>query len=135
MREIKFRGRTSQGKWLYGDLVRSEDKVLCDVTACIFPPQAYDSYDRYIVDVNTVGQYTGLKDKNDKEIYEGDVVVLRRRTKNLGDIQTIEWCSHAAAFTRVTDGDDAHFIPAADMALYEVVGNIHDNPELLNNKG
>lgn len=124
MREIKFRGkRLDNGEWVYGDLhIRTP-----------FPHiHSEIDYGRVNIDPHTIGQFTGLHDKNGKEIYEGDIVVLRRRTKNLGDIQTIEWCSHVAAFTRVTDGDDAHTISAADMALYEVIGNIHDNPELLN---
>lgn len=124
MREIKFRGkRLDNGEWVYGDLhIRTP-----------FPHiHSEIDYGRVNIDPHTIGQFTGLHDKNGKEIYEEDIVVLRRRTKNLGDIQTIEWCSHVAAFTRVTDGDDAHTISAADMALYEVIGNIHDNPELLN---
>lgn len=121
-RVIRFRGKRKDSKeWVYGDL-----HSLCGHIHIHATP-----FDKYNIDRATVGQFTGLKDKNDKEIYEGDIVVLRRRTKNLGDIQTIEWCSHVAAFTRVTDGDDAHLISAADMALYEVIGNIHDNPELL----
>lgn len=123
MREIKFRGkRLDNGEWVDGDLHFRTP----------FPHiHSEIDYSRVNIDPHTVGQFTGLHDKNGKEIYEGDIVVLRRRTKNLGDIQTIEWCSHVAAFTRVTDGDDAHFISAADMALYEVIGNIYDNPELL----
>ena len=124
-RVIRFRGKSIEnkniGEWVVGDLHLLSP--FAHIHTGLGP--------KCKIDPNTVGQFTGLKDKNGKEIYEGDIVVLRSRTKNIGGIQTIEWCSHVAAFTRVTDGDDAHTISAADMALYEVIGNIHDNPELL----
>lgn len=66
MREIKFRGkRLDNGEWIEGDLLRMLDHWF------IFPNPAPEGIDKYAVDPATVGEFTGLKDKNGKEIYEG----------------------------------------------------------------
>ncbi|MBO5217491.1 MAG: hypothetical protein J6B41_07090 [Alistipes sp.] len=121
MREIKFRGRNIKGEWLYGDLIN--DNINNTPTAFIFPPDAPNSYDRYLVNPNTVGQFIGLYDINDKEIYFGDIV----RNK-YGDIGKIVWF-HDCSIRVDCGGDDIHFMDP-DLGL-EVIGNIFDNPELI----
>lgn len=127
MRVIKFRGRKSNGSWIYGDLVRSEDDILGDVTTCIFPKKAYDSYDRYIVDANTIGQFTGLRDKNGKEIYEGDILDFNGLKIEVRFVRGV--------FALLCNGDlDQEICGDCRTDLFaKVIGNIHDNPELLNN--
>jgi hypothetical protein len=113
MKAIKFRGRTPDGKWVYGDLhIRT-----------IHPHIHTEPCSKAIIDSNTVGQFIGLYDINDKEIYFGDIV----RNK-YGDIGKIVWF-HDCSIRVDWGGDDIHFMDP-DLGL-EVIGNIFDNPELI----
>ena len=114
-RAIKFRGkRLINGDWVYGDLhIRAP-----------FAHIHSDLGTKHHIDIDTVGQFTGLLDKNGKEIYFDDIV----RNK-FGDIGCVIWFSDWSL--RVDwGGGDIHFIEP-EWGL-EVIGNIHDNPELLN---
>lgn len=156
MREIKFRGRKTNGEWVYGDLVHNVGVGAS--TALIFPEEAHDSWDRYIVLTDTIGQFTGLHDKNGKEVYEGDVLFVRE-WKNLAmgmfdheerEQLSLEECKGELLYEsqRVVyfeEGsmcagdyyisalwdkqDKRHQYPIFEV---EVIGNIHDNPKLLN---
>jgi hypothetical protein len=127
MREIKFRGRNYGGVWLYGYLMPAEKPVInkdCRYRISV-SPQACAQKDKMVYEVitDTIGQYTGLHDKNGKEIYFDDIV----RNK-YGDIGSVIWFSDWSM--RVDwGGGDIHFIDP-EWGL-EVIGNIHDNPELL----
>ena len=131
MREIKLRGkRPKSGKWVYGSLVWSPDS---GVAPDIFD---WETREYASVDPATVGQYTGRKDKNGVEIYEGDVVRY-----NTGEVWFVEWDSKQAAFVYknriIADGDGRHkpsgigYGQVLGMHEVEVVGNIYANPELL----
>lgn len=162
MREIKFRGRKSNGEWIYGDLVHNVGVGAS--TALIFPEEAHDSWDRYIVLTDTIGQFTGLHDKNGKEVYEGDVLVICEYENMLKDVvceesehelftldelkgklqqqyKSVIHYEDCTLFASEQDGCDIYLASlAGDMRKsypifeYEVIGNIHDNAELLNEK-
>ena len=120
MREILFRGkRTDNGEWVYGYFV----KMLWEYS--IIPLE--DENTVYPVDPETVGQYTGLTDKNGKKIFEGDII-----SKNRVIIRKVEWEEDSTGFfpfTVIEDGGRAY----VDAEECEVIGNVNDNKELLNN--
>ena len=153
MREIKFRAKElGTGKWVQGDL-----HILCTrphIHHMLYIP------DKSYIDLSTIGQFTGLRDKNGKEIYEGDIMGLPENDAN--------GVKYKNRYTRVVEWiNDGFFLLdyctiggevrkygdrlALEISLnsnyegiarcfqkrgldYTVIGNIHDNPELLKTK-
>ena len=131
MREIIFRGkRTDNGEWVEGYYYKAKycrtDDELCDYITVPHPKEYNEPSSHYIVDPDTVGQYAGLKDKNGTKIFEGDIG--RRRD----DIFLIDWSEEKAAFVMIFNDYICEILYLEEMwDDAEVVGNIHDNPELL----
>ena len=156
-REIKFRGkRVDNGDWVYGFLtmtkwqnispfehkgtwhepewgVREEYKhiVKCQEInrsrywfAAIQQSKNFDSIVE--VDPETVGQFTGLKDKNGKEIYEGDIL---RDTS--GKTYRVVWGHDLLWLAQTRETHSNCYCPKGVGKRSEVIGNIYDNPELL----
>lgn len=128
MREILFRGkRTDNGKWVYGNLVRG-----CDEKYAYIVEFGNREMCRNYVDVHpeTVGQYTGLKDRNGTNIFEGDIVLLK------GDEEPYQVVFDESCFQVYSDSVCYVMDNFYDYEI-EVIGNIYDNPELLggNNNG
>lgn len=123
-REIKFRGkRIDTGEWIYGDLLHN----ISLVQESICKNAIKDGVIIKAVHPKTVGQNTGLKDKNDKEIYEGDIVSYGRRYMQVIQLNTGEWALKQKGFY-------SNISLYMSLKFCEVVGNIHENPELLEKK-
>ena len=121
MREIKFRGKDCWGNWRYGDLMKNSIPTASPVIVEDF---YYDDPDDSMFEVNpaTVGQFTGLLDVDGCEIYEGDVV----RIDDWSTPSYIRWDDDTASFVV-----DRWTVNLAHVCYRKVIGNIYDNPELL----
>lgn len=124
MREILFRGRDTDGVW-------------CKGFYCVFNGKSHRIYtgyaetdcgdyypDYFNVDTDTVGQYTGLTDKNGTKIFEGDIGILCE------DSVPCIFGYDDGCF-RVCHNGFAYIISFFESSQIEVIGNIYDNPELL----
>lgn len=121
MREILFRGKCKYiNEWIEGDLLHLDDNPFA-----ILEREAdyFDSFNEVFPE--TVGQYTGLKDKNGKKIFEGDLIKYNIND-NSYDIGVIEWCYDTWKFVYpILDSSTSIW-----ESRMEVIGNIHDNPDL-----
>ena len=125
MRTIKFRGkRLDNGEWLYGDYHHRAGGVHCII---VMAPnkQGKVVYIVHQVAPDTIGQSTGLFDKNGKEIYEGDVVTFDNNLQGISKVMFAEGCYMVVAKNYAT----SLTFRLANHTF--VAGNIHDNPELL----
>lgn len=128
MRKIKFRAKEigSEGKWRIGDLHITATK-----------PHIHSLSNKYLIKIETIGQFTGLHDKNGKEIYEGDII---RSFGSKGEpiIHYLLYDNEEAGFVAILKGSakgDFGYGRCYQQWITEcekeVIGNIHDDPELL----
>lgn len=143
MRQIVFRGKTFKGKWIYGDLFRTPGNTGDGVAI-----QYWDETDGWMnedIQVNTIGQYTGLYDKKDKPVFEGDIIYsefsngshcncLVGWNKEMGCYGIMDEYAYRS---KLKGYDFPEFDPDVlynfrnKGTKFEVIGNIHDSKDLL----
>lgn len=134
MREIKFRAKNvMNGEWVCGDLVHynhSHTHISIAEKEC---------KEQYFVHPETVGQFIGIKDSKGREIYEGDILEYYNEITQKSHLSgLVIYNEHAAAFN-VVNPENGHYlyIKPTDDGIDEtltIIGNIHDNPELMEAK-
>jgi len=129
MREILFRGkRVTDGEWFYGHLVKVSKEV--DVHEYRIYNHTVDKF--YSVIGETIGQFTGLNDKNGNKIFEGDIVKSRRIGGTyIGEVVYMENQTRFACHTMQPSSITGNPIGVYENVGGEIIGNIHDNPELV----
>ena len=134
MREILFRGKALCGKWVEGlpyevdgviDCIRVKERI-----------QDIISYTTYKVIPKSISEFTGLTDKNGKKIFDGDIVAYGTNTARAENKEkhevVFETRGGSAYFgIKISDIETWNFCLEVPAKLMEVIGNIHDNPELL----
>jgi uncharacterized phage protein (TIGR01671 family) len=144
-REILFRGkRKDNGEWICGDLLQDVESGICAIVSYVnLGGNIHDLSESCIFAVipETVGQYTGLTDKNGVKIFEGDIV--KGTAYSATRIGVIVWIDEISSFgvrhvnaPNPTAWENSSILRCVSLGktdefAAEVIGNIHDNPELL----
>lgn len=146
MREILFRGkRVDNGEWVEGNFIKDNwgdtyGELIYGILQDREAPAGLAGWIPKRVLPETVGEYTGLTDKNGKKIFEGDIL-----QDKFGQIKIVDYCNEWGAFRTCfvkALNDEGKIVATVGGASfvgtiwrkYEVIGNIHDNPELLKDK-
>ena len=158
MREFLLRGkRTDNGEWVYGYytkaryfLNKKEMHIIFEPDVEAFPHCEFTGYEEVLPE--TVGQYTGLTDKNGVRIFEGDILrgfeypFCSNINGEFNYFAEIVWFDDSSAFgiytfknpksnVRGISEGNTDYLEYFNADKWEVIGNIHDNPELLEGGG
>ena len=143
MRELLFRGQTRRkgeklinmrgdpmpSNWVEGGVLQGHG-AFSIIYGTDQADHEHQQIQKYTVYADTVGQYTGLRDKNGKRIFEGDYLTLAE-TSRPGMPGTVVWHNLICAFVIQRNGYSSIPLDKDETGRYEVVGNRWDNPELL----
>ena len=137
IREVIFRGkRTDNGEWVYGYytkaryfLNKKEMHIIFEPDVEAFPHCEFTGYEEVFSE--TVGQYTGLTDKNGMRIFEGDIVSLVKHDSLIYKVVYVP-CRYELVNSK---GVNCFVLDIYKSENIEVIGNIHDNPEILKGGG
>ena len=128
-REILFRGKRADTKeWIYGDVQQNVDAVKIREQEQSIQRIAKS----FVVIPETVGQYTGLFDKNGRKIFEGDIIEAHfdELFPDLATTLVVVWSDYGW-FGRDMEGNVDSLERKWVSDFFEIIGNIHDNPDLL----
>lgn len=124
MREILFRGkRIDKNEWVEGDLIHLPNgiAILANGYAYVIP--------------ETVGQYTGLKDRKGKMIFEGDILIDKYSNEKFGFVGVVKYNENLTKFQIVSDKYPNYDVGVGSRRdSIKILGNAYDNPELLEAK-
>ena len=136
MRDIKFRAKALDNEWMYGSIIHiteiykgEEDVQECDIWNLVTEDGV-----EFKTKKETIGQFTGLYDKNKTPIYEGDIIGY---TDLNGEKQVDGVVEYGAFNCSCCDGVYGWYVENGDIRCiewHEVIGNIYDNPELIGGK-
>jgi uncharacterized phage protein (TIGR01671 family) len=141
MREILFRGkRVDNGGWVQGFLTINPKYGQTQAFFIEYVEELKTKEGRfnglkkhsYLVFPESVGQYTGLKDKNGIKIFEGDII----KHINRNEIYTCVWVEDYACFAFIEDIEfgEGYYFQKVDEERLSIIGNVHDNPDKINSK-
>ena len=142
-REIEYRGQDKDNNWVHGDLIHGVNAkkgnlyILPLERNLAYAPNC-DTLDGVKIENKTIGQFTGLRDKNGVKIYEGDILKIKETQFQIGGLHQVAFYEDRYITYSIlyNDIDQANKHPLAYQIEYadaHVIGNIYDNPELLNN--
>lgn len=142
MREYLFRGkRKDNGQWVFGGILPDADSIeivaVESFPGCFDPCSGYgeppsSELCEYSVDPNTVGQYIGRKDNNGKNIFEGDIVKVYPNYMGLLEKVGVVGYNDTHSAYQVNYEYWTDWVGSLSSFQLEVIGNIYDNPELIN---
>ena len=133
-REILFRGKDDNNNWCYGYAIIGKRFKWASILPIDTIDDAPPMFDECEVELDTVGQYTGLKDKNGTKIFEGDIIKIPEDWDkygiNAGELFEV-YFDYGGFRLKPKIYKDCRGYWLEDDGEFEIISNVHDNPELL----